>query len=105
MHMSEENITKGMSKEEFLSEVKRFNPYANIGQISKAYDFAKRVHGDQKRASGEDHFTHLLEVSYLLAELRLDSDTVTAGLLHDTIEDTGTKAKTLEDEFGKEIRL
>jgi len=98
-----ENKTKDVSKEEFLAEVKRFNPNANVELISRAYDFAKEMHKGHLRASGEEHFTHVLEVAYLLAELRLDSDTVAAGLLHDTIEDTGIKPKVIEDEFGKEI--
>ena len=101
--MVKENKTKDMSKEEFLAEIKRFNPNANVELISRAYDFAKQMHKGQLRASGVEHFTHVLEVAYLLAELRLDSDTVAAGLLHDTIEDTGIKPKAIEDEFGKEI--
>lgn len=101
--MVKENKTKDVSKEEFLAEVKRFNPNANVELISRAYDFAKEMHKGHLRASGEEHFTHVLEVAYLLAELRLDSDTVAAGLLHDTIEDTGIKPKVIEDEFGKEI--
>ncbi|MEK6968580.1 MAG: RelA/SpoT family protein [Nanoarchaeota archaeon] len=101
--MVKENKTKDMSREEFLAEVKRFNTHANIDLIGKAYDFAKQMHKGQLRASGAEHFTHVLEVAYLLAELRLDSDTVAAALLHDTIEDTGVKPKLLEEQFGKEI--
>lgn len=101
--MTVENKTEGMSREEFLANVKKLNPNANTGIIGKAYDFAKEAHTGQLRASGEEHFTHVFEVAYLLAELRLDSDTVAAALLHDVIEDTGTKLKTLQEKFGEEI--
>ncbi|TAL52262.1 MAG: bifunctional (p)ppGpp synthetase/guanosine-3',5'-bis(diphosphate) 3'-pyrophosphohydrolase [Nanoarchaeota archaeon] len=101
--MTVENKTNGMSREEFLADVKKFNPNANTVIIGKAYDFAKEAHRGQMRASGEEHFTHVFEVAYLLAELRLDSDTVAAALLHDVIEDTGIKLKTLQEKFGEEI--
>lgn len=101
--MTEENVTKGMSKEDFLNSVKDFNPNANIKQISKAYDFSKNAHAGQKRASGDEFFSHSLEVAYLLAELRLDSETICAALLHDVIEDAKVKPERFRKEFGDEI--
>ena len=101
--MAYKNITSGMSKEEFLKKIKDFNPNANIELISKAYDFAKKAHSGQKRKSGEPYFVHLTEVAYILAELRGDSTTIIAGLLHDTLEDTNTKPEDIKRLFGDEV--
>ncbi len=102
--MAVQNKTKGMSKQDFLDKVKEYNPNANLERISKAYDFAKQRHEGQLRASGENHFSHVSEVAYLLARLRLDSDTIAAALLHDVIEDTKVSAEQIEQQFGKDIR-
>jgi len=92
-----------MSKKDFLNAVLEFNPNAKIDLISKAYDFSEQVHKGQKRVSGQDYFEHLKEVAYTIAGLRLDSQTIAAGLLHDIIEDTRTKPAELKNLFGSEI--
>lgn len=71
--------------------------------IEKSYTFAKEAHKDQKRFSGEPYFIHLERVAKSLAELGMGPKTISAGLLHDTIEDTGVSPETIEKEFGKEI--
>jgi guanosine-3',5'-bis(diphosphate) 3'-pyrophosphohydrolase len=71
--------------------------------VTKAYEFAKEAHKDQKRYSGDPYFVHPAEVAYLLAQAGMGRRTVTAGLLHDTIEDAGVKPKTIEDLFGSEV--
>ncbi len=101
--MAIEYINESMSKEEFLNEVKRNNPNANISLVSRAYDFARNAHEGQKRLSGRDFFLHAREVSYMLARLGLDSSAICAGLLHDVLEDTKAKPEELEKLFGKEI--
>jgi len=73
--------------------------------IRKAYDFALEAHKDQKRKSGEPYFTHLFATAKNLAELGMGATTISAGLLHDTIEDVPISAETIEKEFGKEIRF
>jgi len=71
--------------------------------IEKAYAFAEKAHAGQKRYSGEPYFNHVAHVGYNLAGIHIDATTVAAGLLHDTIEDADISAKTIEQEFGKEI--
>lgn len=71
--------------------------------VSKAYDFAKEAHQEQKRYSGDPYFIHPAEVGFLLAEAGMDARAITAGLLHDSIEDAGVKPQTIKDEFGDEV--
>jgi GTP pyrophosphokinase len=71
--------------------------------IKKAYDFAEKAHEGQKRLSGEPYFIHALETAKTLVKLRMDTQTILAGLLHDVLEDTKTSEKTIEDEFGSEV--
>ncbi len=71
--------------------------------VKKAYEFAMKAHEGQKRASGEPYFNHVLEVSKILAEFGMDTRTVIAGLLHDTIEDTSVTEEDIEKEFGEDV--
>lgn len=71
--------------------------------VNKAYDFSKKAHEGQKRHSGEEYFTHVVETARILAELDMGARTVAAGLLHDTVEDCDVTLNTIEKEFGKEI--
>ncbi len=73
--------------------------------VKKAFYFAEDAHRDQKRNSGEPYFNHLFETAKNIAELGMDSTTVTAGFLHDTLEDTKTTPEILEKEFGKDVRF
>jgi len=76
---------------------------ADIKTIEKAYNFAKNAHDGQERFSGEPYFSHSFETAKILASLHLDTATVAAGLLHDTIEDTAITEKDIRKEFGEEI--
>lgn len=71
--------------------------------ITKAYSFAENAHKAHTRYSGEPYFTHLASVAEMLAEMGMSPKTVAAGLLHDTIEDTGITPHTIREEFGPEI--
>src|SRR3989344_2979405 len=71
--------------------------------IERAFELAKSAHAGQKRLSGEEYLSHPLSVAHFLSELRLDSATVAAGILHDTIEDTPVTLEDIENEFGKDI--
>ncbi len=71
--------------------------------VEKAYAFAAEAHKDHKRMSGEPYLVHLVETAKSLAELGMSAKTIAAGLLHDSIEDVGVKAETIEAEFGKEV--
>jgi len=71
--------------------------------ITRAYEFAKLSHDGQKRNSGEDYITHPLNVAYILAEMHADSDTICAGLLHDTLEDTNVTKEDIAYYFNQNI--
>ena len=71
--------------------------------MDKAFNFAVKAHQNQKRASGDPYSVHPIEVANILTELKLDSATITTGLLHDTIEDTFATYETIKDEFGDEV--
>ena len=71
--------------------------------IAKAYDFAKKAHEGQKRKSGEPYFIHVEATARILADLGMDSTTIAAGLLHDTIEDTPVTENDVKEGFGEEI--
>ena len=74
-----------------------------IGQVRRAYDFAERAHGDQKRHSGDPYITHPLAVAAILADMHMDHQCLMAALLHDVIEDTGVAKHTLGKEFDNEV--
>jgi GTP diphosphokinase / guanosine-3',5'-bis(diphosphate) 3'-diphosphatase len=71
--------------------------------VARAYAFAERAHRAQKRRSGEPYFNHVLATAEILSQWHMDEATVAAGLLHDTIEDTGVPLETIRAEFGDEI--
>jgi len=71
--------------------------------VKKAYERAANAHTGQRRLSGEDYVNHPLEVAAILADLELDAETISAALLHDTVEDTALTAEEVESEFGPEV--
>ena len=85
--------------EKFINLIKKYNDNEeDINQIKKAYDYAKDLHEGQFRQSGEPYIIHPLNVAYILAEMHADTDTICAGLLHDTLEDTNiTKGEIIEE--------
>ncbi len=92
-----------LNSDELINKVKSYNKFLNPETLSKAYNFALKVHKDQKRQSGDPYVIHPLAVANILTELKLDSATIATGLLHDTIEDTYATYKTIEEQFGKEV--
>ncbi|MDC3074089.1 RelA/SpoT family protein [Candidatus Pelagibacter sp.] len=80
-----------------------YNKFLNHERLDKAYNFAIKAHKNQKRASGDPYSVHPIEVANILTELKLDSATITTGLLHDTIEDTVATYETIKNEFGPEV--
>ncbi len=92
-----------MRQYELVERVTRYDPDANEDLLNRAYVYAMKAHGNQKRASGEAYFNHPLEVAAILAEMKLDSSTIAAALLHDTVEDTETTAQEITDKFGPDI--
>ena len=92
-----------INQRDLIKKVKNYNKFLNPETLTKAYNFALKVHKDQKRESGDPYLIHPVAVADILTELKLDSATIATGLLHDTIEDTKTTYKTVEKEFGKEV--
>ncbi|MGH6907634.1 MAG: RelA/SpoT family protein, partial [Aestuariivirga sp.] len=92
-----------MRQYELVERVMKYDPEANEDLLNRAYVYAMKAHGNQKRASGEAYFNHPLEVAAILTEMKLDDATVAAALLHDTVEDTETTHQEIEEKFGKEI--
>lgn len=93
---------KELKLENLLENIREYNP-DEVDTISKAYYFAEELHKGQVRQSGEAYISHPLNVAYILAEMHADRDTVCAGLLHDTLEDTETTKETIAQEFNKDI--
>lgn len=83
--------------------VRAYGPDADVDLILRAYTYSKHVHGDQRRKSGEPYVIHPLAVAQLLADLHLDPETISAGLLHDTIEDTLATREDIAREFGENV--
>ena len=88
--------------EDLIKEIKDYNP-DEVEIITKAYNYANYLHEGQFRQSGEPYISHPLNVAYILAEMHADRDTVCAGLLHDTLEDTNTTKEEIAELFNKEI--
>ena len=92
-----------MRQYELVDRVTSYDPDADEDLLNRAYIYAMKAHGDQKRASGEAYFHHPLEVAAILTELKLDGATIAAALLHDVVEDTESTHQEIEDKFGTEI--
>ena len=92
-----------MRQYELVERVLRYDPEADEDLLNRAYVYAMKAHGSQTRASGEAYFNHPLEVAAILAEMRLDSATIVAALLHDTVEDTEATHQEITEKFGYEI--
>jgi RelA/SpoT family (p)ppGpp synthetase len=92
-----------LNSEDLINKVKGYNKFLDPVRLNKAYDFAVKAHINQKRASGDPYSIHPIEVANILTDLKLDTATITTGLLHDTIEDTFATYETIRGEFGEEV--
>src|SRR5579883_1006638 len=88
---------------ELTEKVRRYMPQADLGLLERAYEFAARAHGDQKRVSGEPYVEHPYAAACILADMQLDLPSICAALLHDVPEDTDVTLVEIEAEFGPEI--
>ncbi|ABG98666.1 MULTISPECIES: RelA/SpoT family protein [Rhodococcus] len=89
--------------EPLVSLHRELYPKADLALLQRAYDVAEERHASQRRKSGDPYITHPLAVASILAELGMDTTTLVAALLHDTVEDTGYSLEQLTDEFGEEV--
>ena len=88
-----------------IARIRKYHPSTDVSMVEKAYQMAKSAHGDQRRKSGEPYIIHPLWVSIILADLEMDKETITAGLLHDVVEDTKYTEEDIRKEFGDEVAL
>lgn len=88
---------------ELVDRVLGYDPKADEALINRAYVYAMKQHGSQKRANGDPYFSHPIEVAGILTDLKLDTATIVTALLHDTIEDTGSTMDELTKLFGPQV--
>ena len=88
---------------ELVDLVKSYDPDADEDALNKAYVFAMKKHGAQLRASGDPYYSHPIEVAGILTKFKLDSASIIAGLLHDTVEDTDTTVEEIRENFGDQV--
>ena len=92
-----------MSIKSLVNQIQAYNPDAEVELLERCYRFAQEAHDGQQRKSGEPYFTHCLKTAEILVELRLDTHTICAGLMHDVLEDTGITRQEMQVRFGANI--
>ncbi len=92
-----------MRQYELVEKVANYNAAIDEELLNRAYVYAMRAHGNQKRASGDPYFSHPLEVAAILTDYKLDDATIATALLHDVIEDTEATKAEIVQKFGEEI--
>lgn len=88
---------------ELVDLVKSYDPEADEDALNRAYVFAMKKHGGQLRTSGDPYYSHPIEVAGILTKFKLDSASIIAGLLHDTVEDTDTTVEEVRELFGDQV--
>ena len=102
---SEEFVNPDELYQELICCVQKYHPSDDISMIEKAYKVASEAHKNQFRKSGEPYIIHPLNVAIILADLKLDKETIVAGILHDVVEDTVMTEDDLRREFGDDVAL
>src|SRR5712672_4669457 len=97
------NVLTATKFRDLLKLVREYRPNDDLDIIQRAYDFSLQHHNGQTRASGEPYLVHPLEVALVLAEMKLDSTAVAAGLLHDSVEDTSVTIVDIRKDFGEQV--
>lgn len=92
-----------LSSTELINKVKSYNPSANFNLIQKAYILSRDAHGSQKRHSGDSYFSHPVAVAEIIADLKLDEQSIITALLHDVVEDTEIALHEINDIFGDDV--
>ena len=88
---------------ELMKKLRENRPNDDLEIVKKAYEFSQKHHAGQTRASGEPYLVHPLEVANVLADMKMDPVSITAGLLHDAIEDTPVTTVEIRQEFGEQV--
>lgn len=92
-----------MEPQEVIDKYKSYGVRIDEPMVRKAIEFAIKYHGSQKRASGEPYYYHPLQVAEIIAEMRLDSDSIVTAILHDTLEDTDLTFGEIQKHFSPEV--
>src|SRR5947207_11506014 len=88
---------------DLMKRMQENRPHDDLSIVKKAYDYSLKHHEGQSRASGKPYLVHPLEVALVLAEMKMDSVAVAAGLLHDSVEDTSVTIVDIRKEFGEQV--
>ncbi len=94
---------KDVEFKHLIDTIHTYLPKAKCDDVTKAYQLAEEAHKDQRRVSGEPYILHPLAVAQILADMKIDTTTITASLLHDVVEDTSYTLDDLKKMFGKEV--
>ena len=86
-----------------IDKMRAYHASVDADRLARAFDFGRDAHDGQTRASGEPYFTHPIAVANILADMRLDEESIITALLHDTVEDCDVTLDTLDDEFGGDV--
>lgn len=103
--MGEQNQVAEQLYDELIQKIQTYHPSKDYSLIRKAFDLAINAHEGQLRHSGEPYIIHPLKVAYILAELELDMESIVAGILHDTVEDTPYTYEDIVQLFGEEVAV
>jgi len=98
-------MVKDDSFETLIKKVESYIPNLNKEKLIKAYELADSAHGYQIRKSGTPYITHPVAVANIVADMRLDTDSICAALLHDVVEDTDYTAQDIKEMFGEQVSL
>src|ERR1700723_2269152 len=88
---------------ELMRKLRENRPNDDLELVKKAYEFSQKHHAGQSRASGEPYLAHPLEAGNVLADMKMDSVSIAAGLLHDSVEDTSVTTVEIRQEFGEQV--
>src|SRR5882762_6437819 len=88
---------------ELMKKLRENRPNDDLDLVKRAYEFSQKHHAGQSRASGEPYLVHPLEVGNVLADMKMDSVSIAAGLLHDSVEDTSVTTVEIRQEFGEQV--
>lgn len=95
-------MNNSITLQDLLNKLREYNP-EEVEIVKRAYEYANTLHNGQMRQSGEPYISHPLNVAYILAEMHADRDTICAGLLHDTLEDTNITKEDISHDFNQNI--
>ena len=102
-HQPDYSHERDLSIDELVKRVATYHPEADFALLKKGHEFAAKAHENQKRSSGEDYIIHPINVAATLIKLKMDMDSIVAGLLHDVLEDCNVTVKDIENEFSSSI--